>query len=637
MINRAPPRVGMVSRATPVFPQRMRPARTRLWPTLLVAVLAGTGGLSGFLGASHGGRAPPALRSHPGAPAPLFGGASAARPTHARSLAGPASAPLVGGGRWFNLTPSLVPSPAARIGANFAFDAADGYEVLFSGENLTGTGFDDTWTYAHGNWTQLFPVTSPGAQAAGVFVYDPVDHYVVLFGGVDTAGNVLGDTWTFAHGVWTNITTSGGPSPRAEMSAAWDESTQSVIMFGGTNGSAFPAETWRFVGGTWTQLFPTLSPSGRAGGGMAYDSADGYLVLFGGVTATTNFAETWRFSNGSWVQLTPSVAPSGRATWGMAYDPSTASVLLFGGGVSNDSVFFGDTWNFRGGGWTQLFPLASPSARQLADAAWDPVDGYLLLVTGATLSGVVTVPNSDTWVYAAPLTATAIPPMAPVDTGQVATFHAMAAGGIGPYSAHWNFGNGSTGTGPVAGASFTVAGAARANLTVTDRFGERAEANATITVNPRPTIAVNVIPSSPVAGAPVNLTATPHGGSPPLTFAWSLGDGRTRTGPGPFTVNYSKAGSYVLNVSVTDAASVTNYALFSVVVQPAPSTSGSGSSSGLGSYWWVLLPVAAVAIAAVAVWMMRRRTRPPTPPPTPMAAPTPPPVSPPPSGSQPPS
>ncbi|MCI4323800.1 MAG: hypothetical protein L3K03_07280 [Thermoplasmata archaeon] len=174
------------------------------------------------------------------------------------------STPLVAptdGARWVNLTGSLDPVPTARYAPEMAYDAKDGYVVMFSGENLTQQ-FDDTWTYKNGTWTQLFPTVSPPSRAGGLFVYDPIDQYLVLFSGVDHyGGTVFGDTWTFSAGVWTNVSEAGGPGSRAEVAAAWDPVDQSIIMFGGIdnqNGSVVNAQTWRFVGGTWTQLYPTL-------------------------------------------------------------------------------------------------------------------------------------------------------------------------------------------------------------------------------------------------------------------------------------------------------------------------------------------------------------------------------------------
>ncbi|MCI4331495.1 MAG: PKD domain-containing protein [Thermoplasmata archaeon] len=538
------------------------------------------------------------------------------------------------GSRWFNLTSQLNPSPVGRFAGQMAYDTKDGYAVFFSGANNSSTVFDDTWTYQHGNWTQLFPSVSPQARIAAMFVYDPIDQYLVLYGGVDpSGGNFFQDTWTFSGGVWTNITTSVAPPARAEAGAAWDPVDQSLVLFGGTNSSVTLGDTWRFVGGTWTELFPSSSPSARVLPVLAFDAADNYLILFGGVIIGTNYADTWRFTNGTWTELFPATAPSGRATFAATYDPQTASVILFGGGVGNDSLFFGDTWSFRGGGWTQLFPVASPAARQFSLMVWDSADGYLFLFGGA--SAYVTYPQvlGESWAFATPPTVSFVP-TAPIDTGQSVPFAATITGGVPPYHVNWTFGDGGSATGSAPSHPYGNVGTYQVNLTVRDRFGETVNTNHTVTIGDRPAVSLTASPTSVLVGEPTNLTDTVSGGAAPLTFAWTLGDGRTHSGPGPISISYSSAGRFNVSVSVTDAAGVTTVANTSVTVHamPPPSTSSS-PGPWLGGYSWLVVLGLIVAAGVVGTALVLRRRRPGSGPPAssapPVATQGPPPPTPP--------
>ena len=47
--------------------------------------------------------------------------------------------------------------------------------------------------------------TGPSARYFPAMAWDAADGYVLLFGGVSASG-VLSDTWTYVNGTWTNVT-----------------------------------------------------------------------------------------------------------------------------------------------------------------------------------------------------------------------------------------------------------------------------------------------------------------------------------------------------------------------------------------------------------------------------------------------
>jgi hypothetical protein len=150
---------------------------------------------------------------------------------------------------------------------------------------------------------------------------------------------------------------------------------------------------------------PTLlsAPSARLGSSMAYDAATDSTVLFGGSSAFVpgvSYDDTWVW-HGGWTQLSPATSPSARGSAGMAYDASTGTVVLFGGedSATNGSVF-GDTWTWDGTTWTQQFPPFSPAARMSRGTmAYDPVTETVLLFggTGADNGDYGGVTYNDTW------------------------------------------------------------------------------------------------------------------------------------------------------------------------------------------------------------------------------------------------
>jgi hypothetical protein len=212
-------------------------------------------------------------------------------------------------------------------------------------------------------------------------VYDAADRYVVLF------GNAFGlnVTWKFANGTWTNITSLSprSPSERAAPGMAYDAKDGYVVLFGGIDDLASPitmrADTWTFHAGKWTNISPSVgtSPTARAYMAMTYDPAIGGILAFGGLQGCSSWCttwhvydDTWEFSGGHWTRLAPVAHPSPRDDLGLAYDSALHGAVLYGGltkyaGVDNDS------WLYSGGNWSRLGLSPHPKVR--ADGmAYDP-------------------------------------------------------------------------------------------------------------------------------------------------------------------------------------------------------------------------------------------------------------------------
>lgn len=571
----------------------------------------------------------PANAAHPSAPtAPLRIGPASRAPATVGDLAPVASS----NGRWYNLTGGLNPAPSTRFGGEMAYDAKDGYLLLYGGTNASEYPFIDTWTYENGAWTQVFPTVSPSARIAEVMVYDPVDQCVVLFGGINIGTDAfLGDTWEYAGGVWTNVTSGTGPAARADASAEWDPDLQSIVLFGGQNSSGAFGDTWRFVGGTWTEIYPASSPSPRVASALTYDAADGYLLLFGGASLSGNYADTYKFANGTWTELFPAAAPTGRAVWQSVYDTALGAVLLFGGGVGNDSVYFGDTWTYHAGQWTEQFPTGSPSARQFGPMAWDPLDDYAFTFGGQSHESNGTVYYlDDSWVYVTAPAVTIAPVSNAHDIGQTVSLSVDIIGGVPPYTVAWTYGDATSGAGMSTTHAYGSAGAYTVAANVTDAFEQSGTGTRSVLIYAAPTVSVSVNASSTVTGKNVTITATVTGGAPPISYAWSFGNGRTATGAGPFVVAYNASGAVIINVTVTDAAGKQASGIASLTVTAPPPAKSSGALNG---WLWVGLVIVVVAVVVAAVVLVGRRRKPPSPPlgasgPTGWTPPPPPPARP---------
>jgi Galactose oxidase, central domain len=310
----------------------------------------------------------------------------------------PASRLASKGPNWKHLTPSKSPSPRVPM---MTYDSKDGYVLLFGGYcNTPPPAYmdcNDTWEYAHGKWTQLHPKTAPSPRESGAMAYDARDGYVVLFGGLDTQNfaNPLADTWEFVHGQWTQLHPATSPPARSDASLAFDSKDNYLLLFGGSAAGPIFNDTWTFYAGDWHQLHPNPSPPARYGAALKPDSKDKYMVLFGGATNPgAPLSDTWTFVAGKWTHLLPSTHPPALAYPGLAFDSRLGHDVLFGGFTASGG--YAGTWEFVGGKWTLLHPAASPPARGYVQLEYDGVDGYLVLFGGQTWTGTNL---ADTWTY----------------------------------------------------------------------------------------------------------------------------------------------------------------------------------------------------------------------------------------------
>jgi hypothetical protein len=328
-----------------------------------------------------------------------FVGAAEIAEARASLAAGFGPAAIATNGTWTDAVPTLTSLP------EFAYDAADGYLVVFQG--LVSNAWNSTWIYSHGNWTQLNESTAPINRFGASIAYDPADREVVLFGGFkgnnDTA---LNDTWVFQGGNWSKIPAAPtrAPTPRGYAAMSYDGQTSQLVLFGGeisngcvrSCGLSFLNDTWTFGKGLWHRVHTgTGTPPRMDGLGMAYDPASGNLTMFGGFsenyTLYSNRShphpirvwssyprnETWSFRAGTWRQVTgPGPASESSA---LIYVPGLNGTILFGNASEG-------TWKFANDTWTRLSVAAPPAGGPFAyDSALGEVARFG--VTVSTFNG----------------------------------------------------------------------------------------------------------------------------------------------------------------------------------------------------------------------------------------------------------
>ncbi|MCI4355363.1 MAG: kelch repeat-containing protein, partial [Thermoplasmata archaeon] len=135
-------------------------------------------------------------------------------------------------GTWNQLNPTTEP-PARWRGA-MAFDIADNYTVLFGGTPDTGTlsPLKDTWTFNAGVWTDQSGKVSgnPAAKFRQEMAYDAADGYAVMFGGCTASGCTGTDTWTYSNLTWKQLSLVTKPTARAYEGITYDAAQGYVLM-----------------------------------------------------------------------------------------------------------------------------------------------------------------------------------------------------------------------------------------------------------------------------------------------------------------------------------------------------------------------------------------------------------------------
>ncbi len=510
-------------------------------------------------------------------------------------LAGPvassgdaASAPggaAPGAPTWIQICSTCLGSSSlSRSYGSMTWDGADGYAVLFGGENGGTSADGDTWTYnAAQGWKNVCNSCSPSGRAEAGMAYDSADSRVVMFGGC-TGINLLsstcnmGDSWTYAQGTWTQV--SGTlPTGALAVSIADDPADGEVVMFGGcsqfnidiTNPSASACGSTNYLAttsvytasGGWKTISPATSPSPREAAGMAYDPVLKEDILFGGYNGVHELSGTWAFSGGTWTNITPSVSPPAIANGAMFWDPNTQSIVLTQGDSAAGDV--GETWEFSGGSWNPVYPATIPTPRDGVVCAAPTSGGLPVIFSGSTNSSN----TQDTWAFGQLLVASASATPLATDIQQTVTFSSAIAGGQTPYAVSWKFGDGGSATTANASHAYTTPGTYTATFTVTDAYGQTVSHSLQVNISADPLVGAAASPKKAWMGNQTQFWGNVSGGTAPLSYIWDFGDGCTSpcaTNANPTHV-YTGPGSYTAKVSVVDAVGVSSSSEVNLTVE----------------------------------------------------------------------
>ncbi len=301
-------------------------------------------------------------------------------------------------GTWTNITSTVGTAPPARFGAGMTYDPQqlDGNllgPVLFGGtEQYPVSGErNDTWALESGVWVNLTHGVAPPQNTGMGFTYVTGSSAIILVCGSAYDSRISGSiqtnaTWMFSNGSWTQLSPPVLPVPSWDVSFADDPSNGDAILVLGSSQDVLAGvyPDWIFSQGNWTVLgtSTTVPPAGSAT--MIFDAADQEVVLVspGYVGSSTGKELTWAFKDGNWSKVNSTTAPPASLQPALVYDAADGYVLQVGGEGVDSGLGLNESWEFKSGEWTQLFPSRSPPPTGMGAIAYDANPGYVLYFTG---------------------------------------------------------------------------------------------------------------------------------------------------------------------------------------------------------------------------------------------------------------
>ena len=286
-------------------------------------------------------------------------------------------------------------------------------------------------------------------------------------------------------------------------------------------------------------------------------------------TAPLAITATCAEGSGSWTPPTQYTM-----NWGDGSAANTAS-------SSNDFATFSHTYS-SGGIFTATCNIEDSIADQASASQSVTVSASSTTTTAQTTSTISTTSTTSTTYSPVTVSISASPTSgtAPLTV----SFTASASGGShSGYSYAWNFGDSTTGSGSSITHSYGTAGTYSVVVTVTDSVGHTGQSSIIIGVTAPATTTSSTateatltasISASPLTGnAPlaVSFNALPSGGSNSYLCSWTFGDGQGLGSGCSGTHQYASAGSYLLQLTVTDSQGHT--AQSSVAIQVTSTTS----------------------------------------------------------------
>ncbi|MFT2692119.1 PKD domain-containing protein [Clavibacter zhangzhiyongii] len=289
----------------------------------------------------------------------------------------------------------------------------------------------------------------------------------------------------------------------------------------------------------------------------------------GTYTVTLTVTDDRGTTNRTQQEITVKAAPANIAPTAVVTATATDLTAKLDGSASTDAdgQVASYAWDF-GDGSTGTGP--TPTHAYAAGGA------YTVTLTVTDDKGLTGSASTQVTVVAPPVNREPTAVIASTTTDLVANLDGRASsdpdGAIASWA--WEFGDGTTGTGPSIAHPYAKAGTYQVALTVTDDEGATGRTTASVTVtappvNQAPVAAFTSSAAGLVASLDASTSSDPDGTL--ASWSWAFGDGTT--GAGRTTTHaYAQAGTYPVSLTVTDDKGLTTTTTSPVTVEAPPSS-----------------------------------------------------------------
>ena len=418
-------------------------------------------------------------------------------------------------------------------------DMDAGQTVTYSSSVSGGAGSVSYQWYVNGNAVSgatsssySFSTTSTGSYS--IYVYANSD-------GVTSANS---NTIT--------LTVNSDPSISLHSNLNPSDAGQSIDFSTSVSGGSGSYTSYNYILYDGTSTSDSQLSSGSSSSfSYAFSSSGSYLLTYS-VTDSNGYTAT--------SSLTQNVNTDPSVTVASSQNPTDSGrTVEFTSSVSGGTPGYSYSWSVDGNTYTSQDINVSFSSSGSYSVELTVTDAADYSVSQSLTETV----NSDPTVSASSNVSSA-------DVNYPIEFSSTPSGGTGSYSYSWTLNGQQISTSQDFSYSFASSGSYTLTVTVTDSVGVQSSASVTVTINPNPSVSISSSQNPTDVGNSVTFSSSESGGTGNDTYVWYI-NGVQESTASSFSYSFSAAGTYYVNVTVTDSDGHSASYSLKETVNPDPS------------------------------------------------------------------
>ena len=282
-----------------------------------------------------------------------------------------------------------------------------------------------------------------------------------------------------------------------------------------------------------------------------FSTSGSYLLTYS-VTDSNGYTATSSLTQNVNTDLSVTVASSQNPT-------DSGNTVEFTSSVSGGTPGYSYSWSVDGNTYTS----------QDINVSFSSSGSYSVQLTVTDAAGY-SVSQSLTETVNSDPTVSASSNVSSADLNYPIEFSSTPSGGTGSYSYSWTLNGQQISTSQDFSYSFASSGSYTLTVTITDSVGVQSSASVTVTINSNPSVSVSSSQNPADVGNSVTFSSSESGGTGTDTYVWYI-NGVQESTASSFSYSFSAAGTYYVNVTVTDSDGHSASYSLKETVNPDPS------------------------------------------------------------------